>query len=297
VENSNDSYWLANPDHPFPRYSGILGPYDNAQLFRTRQGNQMVKARRAGTDGYGPRGFDIRSMERMLGAFSYYGGKLVAPQLATACEQHPSITLPSGSVIDVRAACPALRSYHGTGRLDDPRAWLFTTWLNDIPTGFPWRDAFDPAHPLSTPKVLDPSAPDTLNSLAEAVRELRSHHVPLNATLGKVVFTRQTGGKTVIAGCFGCFETINASHGTPADAAPYGQIIFGDSLLMFTELRKNGPRSQGTLTYSQATDPTSKWHSNLTRLYARGKFVPLRYTAIDLRSDRGARTRRLTASR
>jgi len=101
--------------------------------------------------------------------------------------------------------------------------------------------------------VLDANAPDTLNALGEALAELRAHHVPLNATLGQVDYTRQTGIKTPIAGCFGCFETINASHDNPGDDAPYGQIIFGDSLLMFTELRKQGPSSEGTLTYSQAT--------------------------------------------
>ncbi len=60
---------------PFRHYSPILGPYQTAQLFRTRQGNLMVEARLAGTDGLGPRGFDIRSMERMLGRFDNYGGK------------------------------------------------------------------------------------------------------------------------------------------------------------------------------------------------------------------------------
>ncbi len=39
----------------------------------------------------------------------------------------PNIKLPAGTTVDVRAACPVLRSYRGTGLLDDPGAWLFTT--------------------------------------------------------------------------------------------------------------------------------------------------------------------------
>jgi acyl-homoserine-lactone acylase len=293
VENSNDSYWLANPDHPFPPYSTILGPRNNAQLFRTRLGNEMIKARLAGTDGYGPPLFDLRSLERMFGNFRAYGGELITPQLAATCEHHPTITLPDRTTVDVRAACPVLRRYQGTGRLDDPGAWLFTTWLWHIPSGFPWKDRFDPTHPLTTPRVLDDQAPDTLNALGEAVRELRANHIPLDATLRQVQYTPIGRTRLPIGGCFGCFATIQASHGPSIDFAPYGQIIYGDSLVMFTELRRSGPRAYGTLVYSQATDPTSPWHNNLTKLYARDRYVPLRYTRRSLRADRGSRILRL----
>ncbi len=117
----------------------------------------MVEARLAATDGYGRRGFDVRTMERMLDSFANYGAKLVTKQLAAACDSRPLIVLPSGAVVDVRSACPVMRDYRGTGRLVDPGAWLFTTWVNDIPTGIPWLDRFDPSNPLNTPRVLDPN--------------------------------------------------------------------------------------------------------------------------------------------
>ena len=34
VENSNDSYWLANPSDPFPAYSPIIGDIDTEQGLR-----------------------------------------------------------------------------------------------------------------------------------------------------------------------------------------------------------------------------------------------------------------------
>jgi acyl-homoserine-lactone acylase len=43
--------------------------------------------------------------------------------------------------------------------------------------------------------------------------------------------------------------------------------------------------SEGILTYSQATDPTSRWYSNMTKLYSRGKWVKLPYTASELGRD------------
>ena len=54
VENSNDSYWLANPAHPLPAFSPIVGLTRTAQGLRTRLGDQMIAARLAGRDGLGP---------------------------------------------------------------------------------------------------------------------------------------------------------------------------------------------------------------------------------------------------
>jgi acyl-homoserine-lactone acylase len=51
---------------------------------------------------------------------------------------------------------------------------------------------------------------------------------------------------------------------------------------MTTELNPRGPVSQGILTYSEATDPTSPWYSNMTRLYSEGEWVNLPYTASEL---------------
>jgi acyl-homoserine-lactone acylase len=69
---------------------------------------------------------------------------------------------------------------------------------------------------------------------------------------------------------------------SPLDAARYGTVYDGSSLVMTTLLTPAGPQSQGILTYSQASDPTSPWYSNMTRLYSRQRWVPLPYTAAAL---------------
>src|SRR5215208_5240124 len=43
VENSNDSYWLANPSRPLTGFSPIIGLEHTAQGPRTRQGNLMIR--------------------------------------------------------------------------------------------------------------------------------------------------------------------------------------------------------------------------------------------------------------
>jgi acyl-homoserine-lactone acylase len=64
---------------------------------------------------------------------------------------------------------------------------------------------------------------------------------------------------------------------------------------MTTELTPSGPVAQGILTYSQASDPTSPWYANMTRLYSRQRWVPLRFTPAQLAQDHGARVTTLTA--
>jgi acyl-homoserine-lactone acylase len=60
-------------------------------------------------------------------------------------------------------------------------------------------------------------------------------------------------------------------------------------LVLTTELRERGPRARGILTYSQASDPTSPWYSNMTKLFSKKRWVDLRFTARQLARDTGAR--------
>jgi acyl-homoserine-lactone acylase len=128
-----------------------------------------------------------------------------------------------------------------------------------------------------------------LKWLADAVQNLRAHKVALNASYAQVQRAPQSRA-IAIPGCdTGCFNAIYSSTGTATsavDRAPYGQVSDGSSLVMTTQLNPNGPVSQGILTYSQATDPTSPWYANLTRLYARRRWVTLAYTTSELRRAR-----------
>lgn len=61
-----------------------------------------------------------------------------------------------------------------------------------------------------------------------------------------------------------------------------------------TPTTTRGPRSQGILTYSQASDPTSPWYANMTKLFSRKRWVKMRYTPAELRAGPKARTVVLT---
>ncbi len=299
VENSNDSYWLANPSDPFPAYSPIVGDIDTAQGLRTQLGNEMIAKRVAGTDGLGSPKFTLPSLQAMWESDQSGLAQSVLKPLVGACQAKPTVTSSNGTVVNLTAACAALASYNGTGHLNATGGWLFSEWYAMAPSSGFWATPFNPAAPLTTPSGLDTANPAILRALADAVLSLRSHHIPLDASYGQVQYAARNGVKIPIPGCdTGCFNAIYAADGSGGalDADPYGEVYDGSSLVMTTELTAHGPVSEGILTYSQATNPKSPWFANMTKLYSEARWVSLPYTASQLAHDRGAHTTTLRTS-
>jgi acyl-homoserine lactone acylase PvdQ len=86
-------------------------------------------------------------------------------------------------------------------------------------------------------------------------------------------------------------RTSTPPTGTPFYNAPYGEVVQGSSMVLTTHLTKHGPKSQGILTYSQATDPTSPWFANMTKLFSRKKWVKLAFTHRQQKRTRGKMVR------
>jgi acyl-homoserine-lactone acylase len=283
VENSNDSYWLANPNHPMAGFSPIVGLTNVAQNLRTRLGNEMIQQRLAGSDGYGKPKFDIPTMRRMWQNDRSKLAELVLSDLVAGCRTHTMTTASNGELVNIGPACEALALYNKTGNLDARGGWLFSEWNRFAPGAGFFKDTFDPSHPLTTPSKLNTDNQAIYRAIADAVLELKAHGVALDTPYGGVQITPRRGRRIPIHGCnTGCFNTINASNGlstSPVNQAAYGQVYSGSSLVMFTELRKRGPRSQGILTYSQATNRRSRFYSNMTRLYSQKKWVNIAFTA------------------
>lgn len=291
VENSNDSYWLANPASPLTGFSPIIGLEKTQQGLRTRLGNEMIGQRFAATDGLSKKPkFTISTLQRMWENNRSKLAELVLSDLVAGCRAHPMATASNGQQVDLTPACDALAAYNKTGNLNARGGWLFSEWNRLTPTANFWADAFDPNQPLTTPSKLNTGNQGAYTGLADAVLELQAAGVPLAAPYGAVQYTPRKGTKIPIHGCSsGCFNAISASNGlseNPTSQAPYGEAFTGSSLVMTTELTRKGPRSEGILTYSQATDPTSRWHANLTKLYSRKKWVPMRFTKRALARDK-----------
>jgi len=298
VENSNDSYWLANPSDPFPAFSPIIGDIDTVQGLRTRLGNELIAKRVAGTDGLGPPKFTVPTLQAMWESDQSLEAQLVLGSLVGACRTTPSAKASNGAVVNLSAACTALAGYDKTGDLNANGGWLFSEWAAYAPSSNFWSDSFNPTQPLTTPSQLNTANPAILQALADAVVNLQTHKIPLDASYGQVQHATRNGTKIPIPGCdTGCFNAIYAadSQGGPLDAAPYGEVYDGSSLVMTTELTPHAPVSEGILTYSQATNPNSPWYANMTKLYSQKSWVPLRYTPAQLAQDHGAHTITLTS--
>jgi len=297
VENSNDSYWLANPHHPFRAYSPIIGKIGVEQGLRTRLGNLMIAERLAGTDGLGAAKFTIPTLQAMWEGDRSLEAELVLRSLVAACRNTPEVKATNSKLVDLRGACGVLAHYDRTDKLAASGGWLFSEWNRFVNSGSFWADKFNTSRPLTSPSKLDTANPDILRALADAVQGLRAHHIALDATYGQVQHVTRNGAIIAIHGCdTGCFNAIYANDAPPSPLAPagYGGVYDGSSLVMTTELTKSGPISQGILTYSQATNPRSKWYSNMTSLYSKQRWVHLPYTPAQLAAQPGNRTTILT---
>jgi acyl-homoserine-lactone acylase len=299
VENSNDSYWLANPSHPFKAFSPIIGPIRVEQGLRTRLGNEMIAKRVAGTDGLGKPKFTIPTLQAMWENDRSLLAELVLKPLVAACRKSPEQKAADGTKVNLTTACNALARYkkYENGALDAAGGWLFETWY-DLPfSGTFWKVPFQVKHPLTTPYGLDTANQEVLGNLATAVLDLQAQHIPLTASYGQVQHSTKGSDVIPIHGCStGCFNAIYPGLGNNNPFLPgdYGEVGDGSSLVMTTQLTLKGPVSQGIVTYSQATNPDSPYYANMTGLYSRQKWVPFAYTAKQLAALKGTTTLVLT---
>jgi acyl-homoserine-lactone acylase len=285
VANSNDSYWMIHPSTPITGYAPIIGPTRTVQGLRTRLGYDMITKRIAGTDGLGAPKFSLPTLQAMWEGDRSLAAELTAPALAAACAAAP---MQDG--VDLTAACPVIAAYDHTGRATSKGGWLFVTFWSHL-SGTIWKHPFDPAQPMTTPNTLNTSV--ALPALAAAVQELQAHHIPLDAPIGAVQHSTRHGRVLPIHGCdAGCYNVIDASRGDAADG-PYGEAYYGSSFVMMADMRRSGPKAQAILTYSQSANPSSAHSGDQTELFSQRKWLPMLFTAKEIKGDPNLKTTRL----
>lgn len=269
VSQMNDSYWLTNASAPMTGYSPLFGDEATARSLRTRLGLDIVADRVAGTDGLGDPKFNLANLQAALYQNRHIGAELVRDDLVAACKASRKNSL--------AAACAALEGWDLKVNLDSKGAHLFHLFAEN--GGLVFKVAFDPADPVNTPNTLDVANPKVLEALQKAVDQLAELKIPLDAALGDV--QRETRGEERIpihggAGQEGVFNVI-----TVGDLEPelgWTSIRHGSSWIMTVEFTADGPKSQGILTYSQSTDPTSPFHSDQTRAYSQKQWDDLLFS-------------------
>jgi acyl-homoserine-lactone acylase len=284
VTNSNDSYWLSNPKQPLEGFSRIIGDEGTERSLRTRLGLLMVAGKR----------FTLKQLMRDAQNDRVYSGELFRDDLVRMCEQGPP---------DVQAACPVLKAWDLKDDLDSRGAVLFRRFATRalagpggvLPPPAVFRVPFDRNDPVNTPRGLNTESPAVRQALSDAVQDLRSNGIPLDARLREYQ-SEQRGSQVIpVPGgphATGVFNVITAPF---AGAKGFPDVNHGSSFVMAAELRpRRCPESRSILTYSQsATDQRSGHMADQTRLFSRKRWVDMRFCPEEILRDRKLRVLQL----
>jgi acyl-homoserine-lactone acylase len=284
VADSNNSPWQANPNAPLTGYPPVYDTRQELEL-RPRLSLNMIAERIAGTDGYGPPGFTLATLQQTMLGERNYSADLARGAVVAMCRAHPVLTASDGTAVNVSAACGVLARWDGRA---DPGSRGEILWRQAYGqldyTDSWWSVPFDPAHPLTTPRDLDTAQPAVRAALADAVEFFGASHIPLDISVGA---TQHYAG-VPLGGCTegeGCFDR---DEGDPAAGDPVGTAVnSGSSFIMAVELTRQGPRARTILTYSESANPDSPHYADQTRLYSRHQWVTERFTQAQIGADPG----------
>jgi acyl-homoserine-lactone acylase len=278
VENSNDSYWLPSARLRLSGFPRIIGGEGTQRLLRTRLGLTQAEQRLAGTDGLGPAGFTIPTLQQVV-----FGNRNLSAELARAATV--SACTASGRP-DLAPACAVLAAWDGRADIGSRGEVLWREyWSRLSSAGVPWTTAYDPNDPVGTPRAIDEADPKVLAALTGAVEDLGAKGIALDVPLGELQAEPRGSERIPIHGCSegeGCFNIIS----TQRDAQGRYDPFTGSSFVMTAAFDSNGrPHGEAILTYSQSENPESEHYADQTRLFSQKQWVPMRFTEQQIRGD------------
>ncbi|HWH45133.1 MAG TPA: penicillin acylase family protein [Thermoleophilaceae bacterium] len=268
VTNSNDSYWLSNPEQPLEGYERIIGDERTARSLRTRSGLVMMREQLANGDR-----MTLQELQDLTFSNRVHAGELWQEEAARMCRQSP--LAPSGSgPVDVSAACAAIEGWDTRDDLDSNGAVLFRRFAGRAlgAGGGPYTVPFDVNDPVNTPRGLNTAHPQVRQALGDAVNDLRGANIPLDAPLRGVQSEDRGGTPIPIHGgphSTGVFNVISAAW--RPQSGGYPDVAHGSSFVIAAQFKDGAcpVEARTIMTYSQSVDPTSPWYADQTEMYSR----------------------------
>ena len=89
MTNSNDSYWLSNPDDPLEGFDRIIGDERTERSLRTRSGLVQVEQRLGGFDGWSGNRYTRQQLQDTVFQNRQYAGELWRDELADLLRDQP----------------------------------------------------------------------------------------------------------------------------------------------------------------------------------------------------------------
>jgi acyl-homoserine-lactone acylase len=304
VQNSNDSYWLANPDARLEGFPQIIGTDEGRpQGFRTRLGITQIRDRQAGIDGLPGTGFGRQWLQDVLFADRHYSAEIMLDGVLTLCAEENHSVVVGGQTVDVSEACDVLAAWDRTNKLTSVGPHLWTEFWNRARTApNVFAVPFDPADPVNTPRGVNLGSASVrariMSDLAGAVKFFADANIPLNRAWGEIQFDTRGGETIPIHGGSGTSGVYNAI--SPAGLIPgvgFTPIVSGSSYIQAVTFTPSGPDARAVVTYSQSTDPDNPHFSDMTKLFSASGWVDLPFAEGEIRRDPNLSTIQLTEKR
>ena len=285
LTNSNDSYWLSNPDHPLEGYLPTIGPERTARSLRTRAGlvflnEQLQKDGKLSPD----------EVRQLLYSHRHFGAELLLDDVLKIC---------ADAGTGIAASCEVLRDWDRTGNIGSRGTHLWTVfWERARKIPDLYAVPFDVDDPVNTPRgiaVRNPDVRDALrDALADAQKKIEDAGIDLDARWGDVQFARRNGSRIPIPGAPGRHGMFSYIVSNFSGSEGFTPIIAGNSYIQIISWDEDGGlHARGMLTYSQSPESDSAHYSDLTELYSRGEWIDLPFTEEEIRADPDYRSIRL----
>jgi len=274
VSNSNDSYWLSNPDQPLEGFSPIIGDERTPRSLRTRAGLIMVEEILERDEK-----FTRQRVQDLLFNHRHYGAELLLDDILTAC----------AGVEELLEPCTILDNWDRTQDVDSVGAHIYNRfWANARGLAEHYAIPFAETDPLHTPSGLTIWEEDTrrliLEALTAGAQDLKKAGIPLDAPWGEVQFALRNGDKIGVpggSGGQGMFSVITAPF-NPGNGG-FNPVVHGNSYIQVVTWNEDGtPDAEAILTYSQSPEPDSPYYADQTRLYEQSGWINLPFTDAEI---------------
>ncbi len=288
VQNSNDSYWLANPAVDSYRWDipAVVGVVPDVQGMRTRIGVLQAQARLAGVDGLTGNRFNLQNLQQIAFSNRSLSADLNLPDLLALCATAAAST--------VQSECGALSGWDRKYELASRGAHLFREFFNsarNIANVF--KVPFNYLDPLNTPRGLNVADGTVATALVGALKaagdKIRAAGLAVDAPLGAVQFTQR--GATIIP-VHGGEENLGVYNKISTTLVPGAGyfVTTGSSYVQTVQFTDAGVTAQGFLTYSQSTNPASANYADQTLRFKDKQWIAFPFTEAAIVSDPGYRT-------
>ncbi len=294
AQNSNNSYWLANPDAKLEGFPQIIGTDEGgSQNLRTRLGLRQIQDRIDGTDSVPGDAFNRQWLQDALYDNRNHSAELLLDGLLLLCDEEDNeVDVGGGAIVDVSGACTVLAAWERKNNPDSVGPHIWREFYNRVNgTSNLYAVPFDVNDPVNTPRDLNTADPavraEAMGSLAGAVARLDQASIALDAAWGEVHFDTRDGETFPIHGGPGGSGVYNAiSSGGLIDGVGYTPIFAGSSYIQTVQWGNNGPDVRAIVTYSQSTDPDSPHFSDMTQVFSDQGWVKFPFRRKDIRKER-----------